>query len=462
MIRKRLKISSTKDEALDNLLQEMRSWLVESKKRHSFTKWKGIHDEGTYLTSWREYYLLTQDENVRDYAFERFDACKKWARRHFRRGYWKKQEVHHGVEHFIIYLSWLLEVDPKHSEVMYQLKNAANHIVEKQKKKTPWYDNKNKRFRSVFLGCKRSGSEYLNVVEHLRLVRLGWLGYKSGGNTALRDFIIEYSTEWANEILDNEKIPLFLEKKGKETGMFSKLFEKLYKTFVGAAPKSESDRARSEIHIANGSPALFIQLYKITKNIKFLDAAEKILKPLLSQLTYPYAHPLADLLYGMYKFNRFSSLPKIISKINYEKIYDDLNEGYLEFHPKVNWNQPKYSWLRDCVGMRADMAEVILYNHEKKKLKKIPSPATFNLIYRLNKNEICRLIATEISKKVLECAREIHPDGRHHGCGSRTVSAYCVGHGRNWSAGYVSTALRGHLQHSLDGLPLPDINLNPK
>jgi hypothetical protein len=41
----------------------------------------------------------------------------------------------------------------------------------------------------------------------------------------------------------------------------------------------------------------------------------------------------------------------------------------------------------------------------------------------------------------LQLARQVYPDGRHHGCTARSIAAVCRGHGRCWGIGVVSVVL---------------------
>ena len=71
-------------------------------------------------------------------------------------GYWRRQEAHHGPEHFDLFLRALWELDPKDAETVRQFDDAAEHIGNWKPGLPDWYDWE----RGVF-------------VSHLVLVRLG-------------------------------------------------------------------------------------------------------------------------------------------------------------------------------------------------------------------------------------------------------------------------------------------------
>lgn len=445
MIKKQLSFLDDADEARQQLLDSMKEWLSEARKKHENTEWKGVHDEGTFLTSWREYYKLTKDQDAYDFFFERFDACNEWAKHKLKDGYWKKQEVHHGVEHFIIYLNFLYELDPNHAGVQRQLRRAANFIVKGQFFKKPWWDSEKNLFRSLYLGARRSGSDWLNVVEHLRLIRLGWLGLASGGKSELKDFMLRYSKKWATAIKERENLPLFLIPDGENPDKFQKKFNKKYKKIVGAAPHSATTRARSEIYIANGGPGLFLRLFDVTKDRIYLDAAEKIVTPILDQIEYPYAFSLAPYCYKLNILGRLPDLKQICTDIIMKTGLDEMKRAVLNWKPMTIWNKAKYEWLQDTVGMRKDMVGVELYDDNGDRIKLLSNLGTLYMLYKFTENEQILSMAYTIADQIFQLARKWFSDGRSHGCGARTTSAYCVGHGRNWGSGYVSCALRSTL-----------------
>ncbi|MBD3187075.1 hypothetical protein GF325_09625 [Candidatus Bathyarchaeota archaeon] len=436
------------------LFDELASWLDASRNRHEGTPWKGVHDEGTFLTSWREYDILIPDSSAREFALERFEAASKWSKEKLPDGYHKRQEVHHGTEHFTIFLAWLLEIDPGCQPLLDQLWRAALHIVHQGKKRRPWYNFGTNRFTSMFLGSKRLGRDKLNIVEHLRMVRLAWLGLARGRQEELEQFILAYAGEWARQIRDSIDVPVFLDDdKGKKK---HRQFKKALFTFIGAAPKHLDTRSRSEIHVANGTPDLFLHLHEKTGNAVFLDAAERIIAPVHDQLCLPYAHPLGELCWRLQREGRLDGLQESIKKARDQ--YNFLAPGTkISFNPAVNWSSDAFQHFKNAIGMRNDMARIIMTGENGKVLPAPLSPGTLVLLHRYTGDERFLVDALLIARAALGVYRTLYKDGRFHGCSSRTVSAGCVGHGRNWGAGYVSTALRGLLPGIDTGIALPDI-----
>ncbi len=219
----------------------------------------------------------------------------------------------------------------------------------------------------------------------------------------------------------------------------SKMFKKLYVRIVGAAPRSLSTSERAEIHIANGVPDLFMDLYEETKQGVYLDATERLLRESLRQLESLYAHPLGPLLGRIYALGRIPELPILLSGIMAEP--RDLWDKSLSLHLNPHWQYRKQKGILFPIGMRRKMPAPQIQNNRRREDLSMPSPGTLALCYKITKKKDNLLTALIIAHAVFQEARKLLPDGSKHGCGSQTIAAMCVGHGRNWGAGYVSSVL---------------------
>lgn len=453
-----LNLDVTRDEALGRLNRALETWLNDVKDDHLDTPWMGKHDEGTFLTSWREHERLTGAPAVREFALGMYQLSRKYWNKKMHLGYHAKQEVHHGVEHHTIFLAWMLEMMPENEAIKEQMRVAANHIVDKGKKKVEWYDASTRRFKSTHLGTKHVGKDGLNIAEHLRLVRLAWLGFASGGDPRLKDFILEYSMDWASAIVNEKEIPVYLDAETEEMAKKEKQYKAALSSFMGAAPQEITSRSRAEILVANGVPGLFIQLHEATGDHLYLDAAERVMDEMKDQLFSPYAHPIGELLWKMHDLGRMKDLKRIVVPV-VEKVLD-LDGCTMELVAKPDWAAPEHVKLRYTVGMRKDMPELVIIGNEKGKVTPPPSPGTLVLASRMLGDASLQVLVLEIARGALNEARRLFLDGRMHGCGSKSVHAACVGHGRNWGAGYVSTAMRGMLPGIDLGIGLPRVKMN--
>ena len=453
-----LDLSENYQEAEKKLVNNLQEWLSQRYKRHQLQRWHGIHDEGTFVTAWREYYLLTQDPIVFQLAETLLKKSSRWITKHWPFGYAPRQEVHHGVEHFIIFLAWLYELIPENAQLKHQLIEASQNIYQTARPETQWYDFETNRFRSTHLGSKVVGKEAINIVEHLRLIRLAWLGFAAGGEEQLRDIIMAYCNEWIHEFKKHSEVPVFLDGNAETMSKFHQALN----TFIGAAPKEITLQTRSELHIANGTPELFLKLFQLTNNHDYLEMVKKILLPILDQLSSPYAHPIGDLAWQYYQIDPIPDIRDRAMQI-YESLQHRIDAG--EFQ-RISANLHQTSWKTHkyylTVGIRKDMPEIELYptiREETTPIPDIPSPSTFGLIYRLTGDETMMQMGMEFANAAFSLARASYPDGRKHGCNSKAIHSFVVGHGRNWGAGYVSTILRTALGKEIKNINLPKIEI---
>nr|MDO8084775.1 hypothetical protein [Candidatus Sigynarchaeum springense] len=448
-------------EALAAILAHFKSWLSESAPANIVIPWKGIHDEGTYLTSWREYYLHTRDPDVRSYATRMLASADEWMRRHLVHGYWRMQEVHHGVEHFIIFLAWIHEMDPAEPLHARQLREASENIVDTGSKRLRWYDPGTNRFTSLYLGTKFVGfKKGLNIVEHLRLIRLAWLGLSCGGNPELVRVITRYSREWASQVVSGPEIPLYLgeftETDPKRRSANEASFNKDARAFTGAAPKDINKVTRAEIHVANGTPGLFMALYSATGDPLYLDAAERVVGTTIGNIGSPYAHPVGDLAWQLHRARRLPGLVEALEPV--QDVVDRLAGVPIQIslRREVKWRDSPY---HNTVGIRKDMPAVDATRTDTGLRVELPSPATLGLLYRITGKTGYLRMAINYALAIMNAARYSYPEGREHGCGARALHAFCIGHGRNWGAGYASTALRAALGKDTREIALPPIKL---
>jgi hypothetical protein len=445
--------SLTAESIQHEILTLFQTMLLESYANNRNVAWKGGHDEGTYLTAFREYYLHTGDSLVSKYVFELIDQAAAWGRKHLHNGYYPFQEVHHGIENYVIFYAWAYELDPNNPNLRELLLKAAANLLNPPKQ-PKWFDWDRNRFTSCFLGTKRIWKKFtVNIPEHLRLIRLAWLGLAAGGDKQLGTLIKNYTKEWAQLMAESSELTIALPQ-GKSADKETKDFEKAIQKFVGAAPKQITPQTRSEYHIANGTPALFLTLYEHTHEKCYLDAVTNIIRPVLSQLASPYAHPLGEHAWQLFQMGGLPELPEIIPQLQADVDKFCAQSFQLVFNPEYLW---KTSPFKDQIGIRKDMPAVEFQNLETHAGANIPSPATLGLLYRMTGEAKYLTLALEVSMKVLLEAKTLYGEGRPHGCSSQFIHSFCVGHGRNWGAGYTSTALRVAKGKNCFNIALPTI-----
>jgi len=166
--------SASLAEAADAFLDEMRAWVEAVLEAHADGFVSDSHDGGTFMVPWGVHARATGDRRAvefmrryRDGAKARFEASDQWLD-----GYWRRQEAHHGPEHFGLFLRALWELDPKDAETVRQFEDAAEHVGNWKPGLPDWYDWDRDVFRSFFLGTEHVGEPGPDVPEHVRFVAL--------------------------------------------------------------------------------------------------------------------------------------------------------------------------------------------------------------------------------------------------------------------------------------------------
>lgn len=67
-------------------LTAMAHWFQTVRNIHQKKAWQGVHDEGTFVTSWREYYLHTKDLELQNFAYNLLEKVDKWRSNHLTDG----------------------------------------------------------------------------------------------------------------------------------------------------------------------------------------------------------------------------------------------------------------------------------------------------------------------------------------------------------------------------------------
>jgi hypothetical protein len=424
----------TAREGIRLLLDEMEAWLAEVSEDHASRQWQGGHDEGTFLTSWEGYHSLRPDHSFMALAATLKEKCLEWGSSGLYHGYHRKAEVHHGPEHFIIFLDFLNRILPEDGASGQAIIDAAHHLGNWVEGIPQWYDWEAHRFISVYLGTEHTGRDGLNMVEHLRLIHLALSAFGISGEERYLSLAKDYAAVWARKIVRAVAIPLYLDPEDTPSPELRQERDRFLARFL----KLRSWVDRCETHVANGTPQLFINLWRLTGDEIYMKAAKKLIRPLIGEIADPYGHP-AGALAGEYRRSfRDRSFD--------ERIIDLLQKkppGKKNFDGARMAIDPQHSWGRlSGLGKRADMpAWYVLDKNGHEAICSWPSPSALMLGYEITKDRKWVMAATTLALAKLRLGRRVYPDGRFHGCSSRSVTAVCRGHGRNWGIGDVSAVL---------------------
>ncbi len=415
------------------LLSELEDWFSTVQDSHGAGEWQGIHDEGTFLTAWSGYYAYTQDERVLHLALELFGKWREWARSEFVHGYHSQQEVHHGTEHFIIFLDWLLQIAPDYEGVRQSVEDAAHHTGNWAKDAPAWFDWDDCRYLSYQLGTRQVGSERFNFVDHVRLLHLARTGWTASQIPHYLELCENYGGVWAQAIVQGVKLPLYL-----DTDRHSQTdFRMVLREFLKAAPQDISAHSRLENHIASGTPKIMLELWDLTSRPIFLQAAQRLGRGCAAYVTHsianPAGHVLSQLLLAGVDPLDLDLVPEMFTEL---APWPSLDKQVLAIDIS---SAPK---AKRVVGYRGDMPTHYLQSYAKgSDVLNVPAPANLMLAWTLTGNEEFALDACCLALGKLRLARQVFRDGRHHGCTARSIAATVRGHGRCWGIGDVSGVL---------------------
>ncbi len=415
------------------LLQELGDWLHMVMPGHLDQDWQGIHDEGTFLTAWAGYYAYTQDPGVPELATDLFDKWDRWAQDHFLHGYHPTQEVHHGTEHFLIFLDWLHRIAPHNARIRAALEDGVHHIGNWAEEAPPWFDWKTQRYVSYSLGTQEVGAEGFNFVDHLRLLHMAMSGYRATANARYLDLGLRYGRVWAAAIRDLPEMPLFLDANAQSEAQYAGLLQ----SFLKAAPQDLTPFARLENHIASGSPKLLRELGEATGATVFHQAALRLGRECVNHLTSPIANPAGQVACSLLE-DGLGPADLGISDATFAHwdAQHDLEGQILA----IDIDRPPDG--PESIGYRFDMPTYFVMGRDGTQHPlRMPAPANLMLAWSITGQETFAVDACCLALGKLRLARQAFRDGRHHGCTARSVAATVRGHGRCWGAGDVSSVL---------------------
>jgi len=397
------------------------------------------HDQLTYTTSWLPYYQLTKDTRIlyfiklwRDRVQDYFRSTDQWFH-----GYWKEQEVHHGTEHFQLFLATCWSMDPTDPTTQLQFQDAAEHTFFTPPSCPEWFNPQTCRFRSMYLGtCNvdESPGTQLNIPDHFRCIHLALLDQRMRRCSKIQEHVVAYAQEWAEAVVYGPSIPLGLSTQGAVYSL-DDMDLATYEQFAGELGSLHSDVDRVENIFASGGIEAFLAIWKQTNRFIFLQAAEKLLNIGIEQLTDPDAAVLIptvrryEILTGNEQFTRrilkrfHTTPPERIEQISLVP-------------------QPKRSKRNSGFGKRTDQPTWLENGEER------TSNPIMEVWQGQRRGTISRIIdGLDVARTYFILAQEAFPYGEH-GCSAQSVNAICRGHGRDNHAGMVTAALAPVLEYA--------------
>jgi hypothetical protein len=418
------------------LRQELSRWLSHSIQVDGPSRHGGGEDEANYSLSWFPHYLVTGEEAIERRFRSLLEDLKNWVETECTHGYERTAEAHHGTEPFLLFL-------PRFQAMFNDdvagalLVDAAHHIGNWIEGIPEWFDYENNRFLSYHLGTEFVSDESAyryELAEHYRFISIALSAYRLTREQKYLDWSLNYGRRRARQILDagDLPIPVLWDINGK--GIQSKdLKERPQNTMAASNHHVESDPlAGIENLLASGAIYVLADLYELSNDAIFQQAALRIVQPLVEEILDPYADPgAAAVSYYRWAFKE-DSLDESIR--NVIRRYPDESDK-----PRAMVFPQEYKRREPGVGKRNDM---ILWGHCIDNGSILPtnqpSTAALTLAYQMTGNVEYACRAFKDASIKLSMARRVLRGGREHADMGGAICSVAAGHGRNWGQGAVT------------------------
>lgn len=465
LVSARIPSSRNVAEASERFLDEVGDWVHACVRRYGSARPTDVHDQGTYTTSW-EPWIRTRDTGpvrrfltgLRDDIAGNFRRAGQW-----RHGYWRMHDVHHGTEHFELFLGMLSRLDRRDASTMEQLVDVVEHLGNWSEDVPPWFDWESGLFHAKVFGTegvRQQACDPLNVPDHLRCVNLSLLVYELTGVPRYLTLAARHGERWVQAILAEPRLPVAMGRDGpiyeapeldlkgprgqaasvrrplavvpRVRAMLRRAKKRVtHRRVVTIDPRPgppEVDNA--ERFLASNGVVTFLELWRLTGERRFKDAAERLMGPLVTQLADPDAGTVAQVVRAYRAItgdDRYDRDVLAAAGCLAPWSFADLS---------VDTAAPRYSRQPGGVGKRKDMVTWFEDGRPRQH-----SPMLLALAAELRSDEALAARAVDLARTYFTLARRVFPDGRDHGCAARSVSAIARGHGRDNDTGVVTGVL---------------------
>ena len=395
-----------------------------------------VHDQLTYTVPWATLIRHRGHDPALQFLRAQRDRVHAAHRENglWHHGYWRQQEVHHGTEHFELFLAMLWRLAPADDATARDFLDMAEHLGNFASDVPAWFDYDTSLFRSMHLGTEWVGDSDAtmpNIPDHFRCVNLALLAHAISGETKFHDLAARHARRWADAMRQSDAIPQAVGPDGAIEQLDDEA-RAAYGSFAGQAGDLSRRVDRAENLLCSDAPTTFLRLWQATGERAFRDAARRVLDELATQLHDPDAGAAAD---ALRRYRRMTG----------ETRYDTaLREAVAPLAPdhvrQLTLSAAKKDKRPSGVGKRGDMPSWL----------EDGEPARHHPITLAAAAEVCgddalMTAALDLARTRFELARRLFNDGRKHGCSARSVSAVARGHGRENNAGMVTAVLDAHL-----------------
>jgi hypothetical protein len=456
--------------ACERLLDDLGQWVSTCVRRYGSAAATDVHDQATYTTSWEPWVHYAGTDRVRRFL----GTLRERIATHFhhvglwRHGYWRMRDVHHGTEHFELFLGALWRMDRRDGATVEHLVDAVEHVGNWSAAVPPWFDWDSGLFHARHCGADGvygSDDDEINGPDHLRCINLCLLAHEMTGSSRYLDLAVLNGGRWAAAITCEARLPVGLSRsrpiyalsdlgaaRSSAAGKYhqsrrrfapsvSGVIRRLRKLFdrrrvITLDPQqSLSELDRAERFLASNGVLTFLQLWRSTAQPRFREAAERLIGHLVSALGDPDAGAVAQVV-------------RVYRSFTGDDRYDGPVLAAVEAcqpwsfkEISVDVASPWYNRQPAGVGKRKDM----LTWFEEGRVRR-HNPMLLSLAAEIRQDRDLATRAVDVARAYFTVATRAFPDGRDHGCSARSVSSIARGHGRDNDTGVVTGVLVPMLQ----------------
>jgi hypothetical protein len=425
--------SDSLEQATQRFLDDLQAWVEDCIERYRDAPPTDVHDQLTYTVPWSVLIQHRGHDAALAFKCQQRDAV----RQHFidtgqwHHGYWKKQEAHHGTEHFELFLQSLWRSDAGDTTTIETFIDAAEHVGNWIDGLPAWVDQTTGLFRSAWLGTQYVGQDAgdeINTPDHLRFVTLCLIAHEMTGESRYLAFVQQYAHRWAEPIARGE-LPTFLLPPGVA---HADEHDAAYGKFVGMAGDLSNEVDRAENLLASDAVAALLTINQRCGDSVCRDAARRLIEAMIGDVADPAAGPLAD------------AVRHYRDRTGDGAFDQAVKDAVAAFdRPQTIGIEPivKRDRRPSGIGKRKDMPSWFEDGQPRRF-----NPITLYVAGRIDDNEDQQVAAIDLGRTYFNLARQVYSDGRDHGCSARSVSAIARGHGRDNNAGMVTAILDPALQ----------------
>ena len=445
------------------LRDEMGRWLEQSMRMDGPGPHGGGEDEANYALAWLPHYLVTGNPKVGEHFRHLLDCLAGWVQRECLHGYEPEAEAHHGTEPFLLFLPRYIGLFPDDQKAKSLLEDAAHHIGNWVKGIPEWYDYDRDCFYSYHLGTRtviREPKFEYEAAEHFRFIHIALAAHRVLGDDKYLEWALRYGRGRAQRIAAAEPpMPLLWDLNGKGLRENDVAGQNLHGLAASGHHVPGDPLAGIENLLASGAIYALGDLYLLSKEEIFKDAARRIMEPLVPMLADPYHDPAAAAIsYYRWTFGDTSLDDGIIGIVR-KFPAEPPDELAMVFPQERKRREPG-------VGRRNDMLYWGAWSDDGS-VKPIqePSTAALALAYQLTGEVEFATRAFRSAATRLGMARRVLRGGREHSDMGGAVCSVAAGHGRNWGQGAVTGCygplLLGTREIQSKVMPLLEIDIPP-